>query len=83
MERTIKLPLVYRMREIMTVGVGFEVRYKFIKIARICLERATRGEVNISDDLVHSNATGNIAAFVRLLMELFCPVLISALNGIP
>jgi hypothetical protein len=67
------------MREIVTVGVVFEVRYEFVKIARICLESATRGEVDISDDLVHSDAARNIAAFVCLLMDLIFPVLISAL----
>jgi len=70
------------MRKVVAVGVVFEVRHEFVKIARICLKRTTRGEVDISDDLVHSDAAGNIAAFVCLLMDLIFPVLISALHAI-
>ena len=82
MKLTFELPLMYRMREIVTIGVVFEVRYKFVKISRICLERATSGELDISDDLVHSDAAGDVATFVRLFMDLVFPVFITALDVI-
>ena len=63
----------------MTVGIFFEVRDEFVKIARICLERTTGGKVDTSNDLIYSNTARHITAFVGLLVELIRPMLVSAL----
>lgn len=57
----------------MAVPVVAEVRHQLIKVPRARLERATRGQVNVANDLVHANATGNVAALVSLLLELVGP----------
>jgi hypothetical protein len=71
------------MREVMAIGIILEVWHKFIKVTRVGLERATRREMDISDDLVDTNSTRNVAPFIGLLVQLLCPMLVFALYGIP
>ena len=67
------------MREIVLILVVSEVGDEFIQVARVALERTTRREVNIANDLVDADSSRNIAAFVSLIPQFVCPALISAL----
>lgn len=63
----------------MLVGVITEIRNQFVQVTRIGLERTTGREMNIANDLVDTNDSRDIATFVCLLSQFFCPSLRFAL----
>lgn len=67
------------MREVVAVLIVSQVWHELVKVARVGLEGAARREVDISDDLVHANASRHIAALRGLLVKLVCPSFVFAL----
>ena len=63
--------VVDRVREVVAVAVRAQVRDELVEVVCARAERATWREVNVTDDLVHADLSSNVAAFVRLLLELF------------
>jgi hypothetical protein len=56
--------MVYSMREFMMIGVASEVRNQLVEITGVGLEGTARGEMDVSNDLVHTNSPRDVAAFV-------------------
>jgi len=55
------------------IGVASEVRNQLVEITGVGLEGTARREVDVSNNLVHTNPSRDVAAFVWLLFQLFCP----------
>lgn len=64
----------------MTVLVVSQVRHELVKVARVSLERAAGGEMDVSDDFVHADASRHIATLGRLFVQLICPPFVFALS---
>ena len=58
------------VRKVVAVTVCAEIRDKLIKVVCAGTEGATRRKVDVANDLVHAYTTGDVAAFVRLLLQL-------------
>lgn len=58
------------MREVMAVAVFLQVGNKLVDVLRCCAEGATGREVDVADDLVHTNDTSDVASLVCLFMQL-------------
>lgn len=71
--------VVDRVGEVVAVAIRFQVRHKLIEAVGARAERATGGEVNVANDLVHAHTTSDVASLGRLLFELFGPALLHAL----
>lgn len=76
---TLERKMMDGVREIMTVSVVTQVRNQLVQIARVGLERTTRREVYVADDLVYANPSRDVAAFIRLFLKLVRPAFIFAL----
>lgn len=71
--------VVDRVGEVVAVAVRAEVRHKLVEAVGTRAERATGGEVNVANDLVHAHTTSDVASLSRLLLELLGPALLHAL----
>lgn len=71
--------LVDRVSEIVAVAVVFEVRNEFVDGLRAGAEGATRREVDVTDDLVYTDETSDVAALVSLFLELLGPAFLNTL----
>ena len=75
-----KLQLVDGMTEIVSDAIFFQVRDQLINVSVVRrLEGATRGEVDVSGDLVDTETTRNIATLVRLFPQFVGPTLFHTL----
>ena len=58
------------VREVMTVAVVLEIGNQFVYMLRTGAERASRRQMNVSNDLVEANPTSNVTPFISLFLEL-------------
>ena len=74
--------VVDRVRKVVTVAVVLQVRHELVNPRLRRLEGASGRELDVPDDLVHAQETGDVAAFLRLLLDVFGPVFSNALRSI-
>lgn len=67
------------MTPVMHLAV-FKIRHELLEVDSAGLERATRGEMKVSDDFVHFDATCDTTAFPRLRLDGLGPVFGDALS---
>lgn len=72
--------VVDRVRKVVAVAVVLQVRHELVKPRLRRLEGASGRELDVPDDLVHPQDTGNVATFRRLLLDVFGPVFLNALR---
>lgn len=75
-----KLQLVDTVTKVMSDTLFLQVWDQFINVLVVrCLERTTRGEMDVSGDLVDTETTRDVATLVRLFLQLVCPAFFNAL----
>lgn len=67
------------VREVVPVPVRAQVRHELVQVVRARAERAAGREVDVADHLVHAHAPRDVAALVRLLLQLVRPALLDTL----
>ena len=75
--------VVDRMRKVVAVAIVLQVRHELVNPRLRRLEGASGRELDVPDDLVHPQETGNVATFLRLLLDVFGPVFLDALRSQP
>ena len=68
------------VREVVPVAVFLEVWHEFVQVGRVGAERATRRQVDVSDDLIDAQTASDVAALARLVLQLVRPTFITALH---
>ena len=75
-----KLQLVDSVTEVMSNTLFLQVWNQFVYVLVVRrLEGATRGEVDVTGNLVDTETTRDVATLMRLLLQLFCPTFVNAL----
>jgi hypothetical protein len=75
-----KLQLVDGVTEVMSNTLVLQVWDQLVYVLVVRrLEGATRGEVNIASDLVDTEATRDVATFMRLILQFFRPTFFNTL----
>ena len=69
-----------RMTEIVLVP-SLQIRYEIVNVHRVRLEGSSGREMEISDDFVDANLSGDVAAFFLLLFDLVGPSFAHALSS--
>ena len=67
------------VREVVAVAVRAQVRYELVEVVRTSAEGAARRQVNVTNNLVDTDAAGDVAALTSLLLQLFRPTLLHTL----
>ena len=70
------------VREVVAVAVRAQVRYELVEVVRTSAEGAARRQVNVTNNLVDTDAAGDVAALGGLLLELFCPPFLDTLRAV-
>ena len=68
------------VREVVPVAVFLEVWHELVQVGRVGAERATRRQVDVSDDLIDAQTASDVAALARLVLQLVRPTFITALH---
>ena len=74
--------VVDRVRKVVAVAVVLQVWHELVNPRLRRLEGASGRELDVPDDLVHPQETGDVATFLRLLLNVFGPVFSNALRSI-